>query len=192
MGKDNNKKSGQGLLEAIIGLGILTSGFLAVLSLVIGNLVSERTGTMRLQALNLAREGIEAVKNIRDSNWLAGKTTWNGIIFGDNFEKRTFQLVFNPDNGSKILKSSPDDIEMAPLYLRDGFYLQGEGEGMKTQFWRLITITPIVCSEELKETDCLDLGSKKIIGIKIESKVKWREEGKEHFVTLTEKLYDWR
>lgn len=73
------EQKGQGLLEVVIALGILTTGLFGVFTLILGNFTSERAGMMRLQAMNLAREGIETARNKRDSNWLADKTAWQDI-----------------------------------------------------------------------------------------------------------------
>ena len=169
-------QKGQGLLEVVIALGILTVGLFGVFTLVLGNFTSERAGMMRLQAMNLAREGIETVKNIRDSNWLADdKGTWEGIPVNDEAI-----LVYTPD-GTKTLNTITDDLA---LYINkdNGLYLQGSDVGQdakKTPFSRVITLS-----------DIPPAGAK--IGVKINSKVKWFEGGREHEVNLVEELYDWR
>lgn len=190
----NKYFKGQGLLETIVALGILTSGIFAVMSLVIGNLTTERAGTMRVQALNLAREGLEAVKNIRDSNWVAGDTTWNGIIDSD----QTAQLTFGRNDGTITLDFTPNSIDEASVYQSDGVYLQGSEAvgGVKTPFSRLISIQPILCIEEEELNDkCVELGfisPDNAVGIIINSQVEWYEAGRRHELILREKLYDWR
>ena len=37
-----------------------------------------------MQAVNFAREALEAVRAMRDSNWVAGHDTWEGIATGRN------------------------------------------------------------------------------------------------------------
>lgn len=166
-------QKGQGLLEVVIALGILTVGLFGVFTLVLGNFTSERAGMMRLQAMNLAREGIEAVKNIRDSNWLTDdKDAWDGIPANDDVI-----LVYEPD-GSKTLESGAND---SAIYINqdNGLYLQGSNVGQgaqKTPFSRKINISKI-------DNDA---------GISINSHVEWFEGGREHEVNLVEELYDWR
>ncbi len=72
-------RKGQGLLETIVAIGIMMTGLISVMSLVISNLNSQREAATRYQAVNLAREAIELVRNTRDSNWLAGSDTWAGM-----------------------------------------------------------------------------------------------------------------
>lgn len=71
--------TGQGLLETIVAIGIMMTGLISVMSLVVSNLNSEREAATRYQAVNLAREGIELMRNTRDSNWLSGNEAWAGI-----------------------------------------------------------------------------------------------------------------
>lgn len=77
-------KKAQGLLETIVALGVIITGLVSVMSLVISNLNNQRDSAMRYQAVNLARQGIEIARNIRDSNWLAGKSAWEGIQSGQD------------------------------------------------------------------------------------------------------------
>lgn len=72
-------KKAQGLLEAIIAIGVIVTGLISIISLTISNLTSQRFAAKRYQAINLARESIELARNIRDSNWLAGQPTWTNI-----------------------------------------------------------------------------------------------------------------
>lgn len=163
-------RAGQGLLEVVIALGILTVGLFGVFTLVLGNFTSERAGMMRLQAMNLAREGIEVVKNTRDSNWLADKTAWDSIPITDG------AVVFDALSGVKSIEALTD---YAVYKNNDGLYLQGIGGNQgaqKTPFSRVISISKI-------DSDA---------GIGIQSHVKWFEGGREHEVNLVEELYDWR
>ena len=64
---------GQGLLEAIIAIGIILTATIASLTLIVSSIEASRGVRERLIASNLAREGIEAVRAVRDSNWLADR-----------------------------------------------------------------------------------------------------------------------
>lgn len=191
-------KKGQGLLETIVALGIIMSALVAVLSLVISNLITERVADMRLQALNFAREGIEAVKNIRDSNYLSNpENVWSGLPPSEN---QTFKVFFNQDRSQKSLVEANED---AFIYQNlAGIYLQGENlsenhDFIKTPFSRSIMINGITCGDlgQNLQEKCnqylQDAGVSKI-GIKVDSIVSWTETGRQHEITLTEKLYDWR
>lgn len=63
--------SGQTLIETIVALGLLTTGIVSGVGLVAYAIGSSDTALKQVIGTNLAREGIEIVRNMRDSNWLA-------------------------------------------------------------------------------------------------------------------------
>ncbi len=90
---------GQTLIEAIVAIGIiimvLTTAFVLA-----GRTI--RMGTVsrqKLQAINLAQQGIEAVRNIRDTNWIQIKKGVSGATWdnGDG-DINTFTIEDNLDD----------------------------------------------------------------------------------------------
>src|SRR3989338_1470089 len=61
---------GQTLIETIVGIFVLVMGITAALGLATFSLSSSTNIVKQLIGMGLAREGIEAVKNMRDTNWL--------------------------------------------------------------------------------------------------------------------------
>ncbi|MBI4049499.1 MAG: hypothetical protein HY395_01630 [Candidatus Doudnabacteria bacterium] len=72
MAEKPNLQSGQSLIETILATFMLTTALITGLSLAIYALSASATAQNSLIATNLAREGIEAIRMMRDSNWLAG------------------------------------------------------------------------------------------------------------------------
>ncbi len=75
----NNK--GETLAETIVALSILAIG-ITVASVVVTNSIRNMTNAKnRVIAVNIAREGIESMRNIRDTNWLLysdrRRSCWN-------------------------------------------------------------------------------------------------------------------
>ena len=66
-----NNQAGQTLVETLVAALVLTMGISAAVGLSIFALGATTSITKQLVAIGLAREGIEAVKNMRDSNWLS-------------------------------------------------------------------------------------------------------------------------
>ncbi len=66
----NNSQLGQTLIETLVAIFILITGLSAAISLAISTSRSTDNSSKKIVATGLAREGIEVVKNIRDSNWL--------------------------------------------------------------------------------------------------------------------------
>jgi type II secretory pathway pseudopilin PulG len=67
-----HNQSGQTLIETLVAAFVLTMGISAALGLATYALSATSNIKQRVIAVGLAREGIEAVKNIRDTNWLRG------------------------------------------------------------------------------------------------------------------------
>lgn len=67
-------QSGQTLIETVIAIFILVSGIAAAVGLAIFALSNSQNLTRQMVAVGLAREGVEAVKNMRDTNWLKQAT----------------------------------------------------------------------------------------------------------------------
>jgi hypothetical protein len=61
---------GQTLIETIVGLGLLTTGIIGGMSLAVYALGASDYSLKQIVATNLAREGVEVVRNMRDTNWL--------------------------------------------------------------------------------------------------------------------------
>jgi len=64
------RRSGQTLLELILAIGVITTATLATTTLIVSTIYNGRVSALRIAAVNFAREGVEVVRGIRDSNWL--------------------------------------------------------------------------------------------------------------------------
>lgn len=113
MFKIRNEK-GFSLIEVMIGMTILTIAIVAATSILISLINSNKNITRTLQAYNLAQEGIEAVRNIRDTNWLnnlnylgdvdSTKTIWEKLEVNHDY---AIFLNLNPNFNPVIGPSSP-------------------------------------------------------------------------------------
>jgi hypothetical protein len=63
-------RRGIGLLEAMVALLVLMIGIVSIIVLMLSSTLSARISRDQLMASNLAREGVEIVRSVRDSNWL--------------------------------------------------------------------------------------------------------------------------
>ena len=66
-------EAGQTLIETLLATFILTTSLVAGLSVAIYALTASAVSKNQIIATNLAREGIEAIRMMRDSNWLAAE-----------------------------------------------------------------------------------------------------------------------
>lgn len=72
-------KNGFTLLESLVAIAVLTVGVSTAMYVMTQALkVGERTKHKIISA-NLAQEGLEVIRNIRDRNWFEGRTWYQGI-----------------------------------------------------------------------------------------------------------------
>ncbi len=69
--KQRNFQSGQSLIETIVAIFILVSALSAGLGMAIFALNASDSDERTIIAMNLAREGLDVARMMRDSNWLA-------------------------------------------------------------------------------------------------------------------------
>ena len=154
------------LVETLVAIAILLIAVVGPISLIGDALHKLYYAKDQMIAINLAQEGIEVVRQVRDSNMLAwdGATPpWNsGITAG----------TYIVDASSGTVTSTPGVQQ--PVYLSNGFYEQGT-PAPPTQFTRLVTITDIVLGRELKVT----------------STVEWKTGGQTGTITVSEYLFKW-
>lgn len=71
------KEKGFTLLEMLISIMVITIGVLGIYSAVFKYIKNTQQERENLVASYLCQEGIEIVKNIRDTNWVESATTWS-------------------------------------------------------------------------------------------------------------------
>lgn len=208
-----SSENGQGLMELIVAIGIIVVGLFSVWALFFSNFAGEQEAETRMVASNLAREGLEVVKNLRDSNWLSAENnimtggqlwTWdNGFVIAKYYALGQIFSTSSGYVGSTTLVSidGPDDAR-AILYInKDGFY-DHNATGNPSGFKRFLAIRNICCAstDGLKcndETFTIDprtcsSGQNKI-GIDVISEVRWQGANKQaRKVLLQDQLFNWR
>ncbi len=175
--KDYISQQAQGLLETITAFGIIIIGVVAVLGLIIAVTSFRIRMKEKIIAVNLAREGIELIRIIRDNNQLGPEENWpfglkDGIWI---VEYNTIELK---EDKNKADNSAIDRCENCQLYIDDAEkYLHASASSTlkKTIFKRLI---------EIKESG---LEEKTII-----SKVFWTIKGRPQLIILETILTGWR
>ncbi len=188
--KIREKQKGLSLIEMTIAIAILVVALLSALILATFGLVAGGESQMRVVAINLAREGVEVVRNIRDSNWLAGNDWTKDIITGNSISifnvtnnnwtlgtnSSISNLVIDPEKPETIQDASTQVLKADELYVQRLLHVPGE---IKTNFYRLIKIVEITSKispdHELKVT-CY---------------VVWEERGRWHLVNVEDHLFNW-
>ncbi len=180
-----NKNQGNTIVETLIAVGVISVGLIGVISLVVGAVSASSKSKNVIVANNLAREGIEVVRSLRDSNWLnKGVAYDDGILPPDLNDNGSVYCrnLFEPDLNQWSLEkfaegAAPKDLfdDKYQLYFSDSDYYHYDGiENNQTEYWRVIIITKNSSSE-----------------FKIVSKVGWYEDGKQKQVDLEDVLTNW-
>ena len=159
---------GFSLLELIITILVVSIGILGTHSVVSYTLSAIGLSASRLTAAYLAQEGIEIVRNIRDTNWLEEDAGVPGVLWNSGLDPdREYEADYQDDelhpfgDGALFLGSS-------------GFY--NRSSGVNTPFKRKITIAS-------------DLGGFLIITVSVE----WDHKGKrQQPVIVQENIYNWK
>ena len=188
------------LLETVVALTVITAAVVGPVSLITRGLYSFSFSKNKVIAANLAQEGIELIRLVRENNvacdavngpavwqWnkdpdggLIGHTTvgvdgesFIGIRCGDS-------TIQTPRLSSSC--SSPLRFETDQLLENYGTY--GYRSGVETMFFR--------CVEIAVPPDSPDGDIPPSAQMDVISTVTWNERGTDRSVTLRERLYDWR
>ncbi len=161
------KKTNKGftLIEVTLAIFLITMGALGIFSLVQRTTVFISVSSSKLTATYLTQEGIELVRNIRDTNWLEDRITTT--LWDDGIPTGDWEIDFLTQNLAQAYNDNYLNIDGS------GFY--SYFAGTPTNFKRKVTITK---------------PSPDIIGVSIE--VFFEERGNTHSVTTQENLYNWR
>lgn len=175
-------KGGQFLIEALVAMGVLTVGFLAVLGLLNRSIALARTVTDSYTASYLAAEGVEIVKSLIDRNDPRTFCTFCSP-WGSNFVSRTYtRLDYSIDDPSRGHDLDCSSLEGCTL-LFDETKGYNFTSGKETRFKRVITVNRY------------DTGrpGEPISALKVVSKVTWTAQGGDvSEIVLEDYFYNWR
>ncbi|MBU1152226.1 type II secretion system GspH family protein [Patescibacteria group bacterium] len=178
-------KSGFTLTEVMIGMMILTVAIVSSTSLLMSLRKTNANVIDNMQAYFLAQEGIEAVRSMRDTNWLNNLDFRKGLVDGDYFVARKDVLATYVE-GSPVTDFVPwefwgqtDDFG---LCFREGWGYGSCDAGEEADFNRKITISN-PCVDDAETGDiCED-------SLLVRSTVSWDEDRE---IYLEEKLTNWK
>jgi len=181
---NQEKSRGFTLMEVIVALFFISTGIIGSYLLINSTIFATTQAVDKFTAVYLAQEGIELVRNIRDTNWLEPPANppdpdqWHEDL--NNCSGSCDELV----NGCMIDYASSQFQDPAspfpaydgtPLKIESSSNLYGYAAGTNSKFKRKITISNI--SFESMQI-CVWVG--------------WEEKGTPNSFTLREDLYNWR
>lgn len=165
--KNNSLKRGFSIVEIITILFIISLGLIGILSLIVQNIQSQTYNKSNLIAYQLAQEGIELVRKVRDSNWRAGAAYNANLAPGEYYMdyEDTVPQVHNP--------ASPDELILSQD--ANNFYINHLATATATPFSRLITISAI-----------------DDYSFRVNTQISWAEQSRNYVYDLETNLYNWR
>ncbi|MFH1533886.1 MAG: type II secretion system protein [Nitrospirota bacterium] len=195
--------SGFSLTEVMIGIMILTVAIVSASNLLVSMVKTNKLNVQSLQAYFLAQEGIEAVRNIRDTNWLHNLDFRGESGLYDELEEGHYYSVFLDDGGWR--NSSPAENAtsigaldtMKPWEFNEGFYdpynqsfglvknsdgyIGKAGSSDDPVFYRYIEILDACVAPE----ECEDF-------MLVRSVVTWKDGNRDREVALDTVLSNWK
>lgn len=203
----NRHRSAQSLLEAIIAIGVILAATISATTLVVTTISSGRSSADKVEAANLAREGVEVVRVIRDSNWM--KRVQN-VIDGTVVGATTTRWDDTPfSNGYQPLGTATGSCYMALYDSNYGWFVVATGSAPCTfpadarinqvtdngQTFLTSQYCPVICSPtKYSRIISIQLVSTDVAAgdyLQVTSTVNWNNHGAKT-LAMTERLYDWR
>ncbi len=160
---------GFSLAEVIIATFVIIIGIIGAMSLITYSISNVAVGKSQVIAASLAQEGMEIVRNIRDSNWIENRDSGD-IAWNDGLGAGSYQVQYDRLD----LFSWSDE----PLKINNNVYQYGSGT--PTHFKRKITITDNP-DDDFTTND-----------IKVVSEVTWNERSRSYEIIAESRLYDWK
>ena len=161
----NTNERGMTLVEALVAILILVFGIVPSLAIVFTGNAFAYSIRNNLVASNLAQEGIEVVRAIRDANWFNNQPFDMGLLDG-TYRLEWSSDILLPESGNPPLKVTP-----AGLY--------NYSSGIDTTFQRRMIITkidPAGCSCELR----------------VIAEVTWLERSGPKTIQVESHLFNWK
>lgn len=164
------------LIETLIAMTLLTVVLTAVTGLILTTLLSNQRNLHSLQALYLAEEGLEAVRYMRDSNWLQNYS-WDGgsALWNANFDVSggtSLELFLKEGACPPCFSFTIDPLE-SEIAMGNGF-----------TFTRLIRFAPV--------PDEADPAQFKSDTAEVTATVSWEDRGVDREIKLSTYLSNWQ
>ncbi len=203
------------IIEAIIVLLIVVTGITGVYGLLTSSQNLANSTSNRIQAIQIARDGLEAVTNIRDTNWILFAAdyencwnalnynyncignTWNShriLWFQDGSNRRPYRLSKNSNNRFELefISYPTSDLRYWNSSFRNDFRVWYDANGFYTQWASIVTDTNPLFTRYLIIS--YPSGSPSSSTIRVRSVVQWfnRSSSTISEVILETELKNWK
>lgn len=171
--RSHKKRRGFSLIEVIVALFVVSVGLVGMISLVFYSTRGESVNRDRLIASQLAQEGVELTRNVREDNWLKGQNWYKGLQDPSCWgcPDHTIKFTIDYQDNQKMVS----DIDEGTLQVEEGKYYVHDDSHPDSKFKRMITIE-----------------SSSNASSSVSSKVQWEDRGETHTYVADTVLYNWR
>ncbi|MEK7637054.1 MAG: hypothetical protein AAB402_01510 [Patescibacteria group bacterium] len=197
-------KPAQTLLEAVLAIGVILVATISATTLIVTTISAGQSSEDKIVAANLAREGVEIMRGIRDSNWMrqsqnvlnssTGTTfAWDDNPYYDSAADTVEYIKLGASGAGNVFIAvyGASRMTLMPLAAAASDVVQGslaflaqncDSGCTPTKFSRRITVsTP---------SDTFFPGVD-VTYLLVTSTVTWNNHGDKKYIA-TERLYDWR
>ncbi len=167
------------LVETLVAITVIATAMVVPLYSVQQSLNISRVARDQLIASSLAQEGIEYVREMRDSNYITnasapGSRTWLAGIDGTQGGTQESANCQSPNVCYIDFRANEVTRNGGVLYLDSNNLYNQENQGLPTVFRRTLTYTSISATE-----------------VNLVVTVSWTTKGMPYTFTISERLHDW-
>jgi len=186
----------------MVSITIIITSVSSALALVQSSITATRVGGSQILASNLAREGIEVARSVRDSNWMAGTAFSAGLT---DAASKTARPILDPATGAWRMVFgglSPGDEETRLHLVPEGLYLHADAppDGSAPSLYRRLMTINHLCRDDAAGNERLETApaascniGETLAGLAVRSEVSYPSvSGAVRSVVVEGRLYDWR
>ncbi|MDP3991098.1 MAG: prepilin-type N-terminal cleavage/methylation domain-containing protein [Candidatus Nealsonbacteria bacterium] len=197
------------LIEVIVAIFLLTVGSVGAFSLVQSIISFSSLAVSRLEAVYLAQEQLEVVRNTRDTNYLEGSSWLDGVTNDcfvpslppcDSYGDVNMDGVVTLEDADMISEFLSYIISLDEIQQNRAKVIDGENITITDALYiaQYVGCSPErttlpVCStgfSKFQRTTSINLAQDNIV--EVTANVSWNERGRSHEATAQTNLYNWR
>lgn len=176
--KINKSSKGFTLVETLVAISIFTVSLLGIMSVLASSIANTNYAKRKMVASYLAQEGIEYIRNMRDTKVLYG----SGDSIGRwNQFKSDFSSCSSKNDACGFKKPLPFDVSVCSSLSDCKLYINNGGYD---------TVPSVYDSGFIRKIWMEDVGNGQS-EVKIFSKVEWTQGSGGDSVTFSENLFNW-
>lgn len=135
----NNKKNGFTIIEIIVVIAVIVAAFTAILGFFAFEAKVAERGRARIEAISLAQEAIEAVRNFRDNTTWGESTGISGLLTSADYHPATSSTGWEIISGNETINGFTRAIVFKEVYRDANDNISGLGN--KDENTRKVTVT---------------------------------------------------